>query len=717
MDEMINESRRVFLRASAAVGGGLLIGFYLPGAARFAQAAPAPAVTFTPNAWIRIGADNIVTVMVGQSEMGQGIMTGLPMIVAEELEADWDKVRVESPLANLAYARPDNKVQGTGGSASVRRLWQPLRQAGAAGRQMLVTAAAQTWGVDESTCVAQRGEVIHKRSGRRLQYGALAEKAATLPVPKEVALKDPKDFRILGKAPPRVDTPQKVNGSAIYGIDIKVPGMLVATVARCPVFGGKVASFNAEKIKAVKGVRNVVQINSGIAVVADNFWAAKKGRDALEISWDEGANAKLSSASLSKTYAELAQKPGAVARSEGDADKALASAAKKIHAVYEVPFLAHATMEPMNCTAHVTEDGCEIWAPTQGQTRAQRAAAKITGFPAESIKLHTTLLGGGFGRRLESDFVEEAVQISMLIGAPVKVIWTREDDMQHDFYRPATYSVFDGGLDKKGTPIAWKHRVVSPSIRIRTAPETIKNGLDEHAMGGAMTLPDDIPNMYIDYVMHNTIPVGVWRSVSDSQNGFVTQGFLDELAVAAGRDPYEFRRKLLSKAPRHKGVLELAATKAGWGKPLPKGVYRGIAVHHSYASWAAQVAEVSVAKDGNVKVHRVVCAIDCGIVINPDTVRAQMESGIVYGLTAALGGEITLNNGRVQQRNFDDYPMLRMNEMPKIEVYIVSNQEAPGGIGEPGTPPIAPAVVNAIFAATGKRIRKLPIRAEDLRTA
>jgi len=706
-DSVIDHDRRKFLKVSAAAGGGLLIGFHLPWLAPPVQAAPAAA--FAPNAWLRVDRSGTVTIMVGQSEMGQGIMTSLPMIVAEELEADWSKVRVEVPLADLAYARPDSKIQGTGSSASVRRLYEPLRRAGATGRQMLVSAAAKTWDTGAAECYAAKGFVIHQPSGRKLGYGQLVDKAAVLPVPADAPLKKPADFKIIGQPLPRTDTPQKVSGKAVYGIDVKVPGILTAVVARCPVFGGTVKDFNADKTKTIKGVRHVVPISSGVAVVADTFWAAKQGRDALTVNWDEGELADLDSDDLRKTYAELAQKPGAVARNDGNAEQAIKTSAKRIAAVYEVPFLAHATMEPMNCTAHVTKDGCEIWAPTQSQTRAQRVAGEITGIAPEAVKVHTTFLGGGFGRRSDTDYIVDAVEASKALGVPVKVIYTREDDMQHDFYRPATYNVMRAALDDQGRPVAWWHRAVGPSIAARTNPGRIKDGLDPGALQGAIELPYDIANIYVDHVMHNTIPVGIWRSVGDSQNAFVTQCFIDELAIASGTDPYEFRRRYL-KSPRHKTVLELAATKAGWGQPLPNGVHRGIAVHFSYAAWVAQVAEVSVAADGNVKVHRVVCAVDCGTVVNPDTVKAQMEGGIVYGLTAALYGEITLEDGRAVQSNFDTYRMLRMPAMPKIEVYIVDSKEPPGGVGEPGVPPIAPAICNAIFAATGKRVRELPIK-------
>jgi isoquinoline 1-oxidoreductase subunit beta len=693
--------RREFLQTTGAAGAALVIGIRLPtqGAAPFA-----------PNAWLRIGADESVRVLVDRSEMGQGVATSLPMLLAEELEADWTKVRIEFAPAAREYFNPLFGMQGTGGSTSVRAAWTPLRQAGAAAREVLIAAAAQTWGVDRATCRAERGAVTHEPTRRRLTYGRLVGRAAALPVPTDVPLKNPKDWRIVGKPTKRLDTPPKVTGAAQFGIDVRVPGLLVAVVARCPVFGGKMKSFDAAAAKAVPGVRQVVPLSSGVAVLADGYWPARKGRDALKIEWDEGPNATVSSASISRLFAEAAARPGAVARHDGDPDRGIAGAARTIEATYEMPFLAHATMEPMNCTAHVRADGVDVWAPTQFQTMAQQVGATVGGVPPEKVRVHTTYLGGGFGRRFELDFIQEALEASKAAGAPVKVIWSREDDTRHAQYRPANYHRMRAGLDGGGRPVAWTHRIVAPSIMARVFPTTVQNGLDGEAVEGGKEMAYGVPNVHVDYVLTDTgIPVGFWRSVNNSFNAFAVETFIDELAAAAQADPYEYRRGLLANAPRHRGVLELAAAKAGWGTPLPARRARGIAVHKSFESFVAEVAEVSVSPAGDVRVHRVVCAVDCGMYVNPDTIEAQMQSGIVYGLTAALKGAITIDRGRVEQGNFHDYPMLRMDEMPVVEVHIVPSTEAPGGVGEPGTPPIAPAVANAVFAATGKRIRKLPI--------
>ena len=707
--------RREFLKKSAAGGTALVIGLYLPKKSE-ALAAALPSEPASLNAWVRIAPDDTVTLIIDKSEMGQGIITSLAMLLAEELEFDWKKVKTEFAPAAPAYFNPLFGLQGTGGSTSVRASWSPLTKAGAAAREMLIAAAAQKWYVDASSCHVENGAVVHNATSKRLTYGALVEAAAKLPVPANPPLKDPKNYKYIGKPVKRLDSPSKVNGKAGFGIDVRLPNIQHAVVARCPVFGGKVKSFDDSKAKAVRGVKQVLQISGGIAVVADNTWSAMQGSRELQINWDEGANAANSSDAVRKLYLDAAEKPGAIARKDGDADAALAGAAKKVEAGYEVPFLAHATMEPMNCAADVRADGCDIYAPTQFQTFNQMTAAKITGLKPEQVRIHTTFLGGGFGRRAEQDFIAEAVEISKAAGAPVQVTWSREDDIQHDFYRPAVYSKLVAGLDSNGWPVALKSRIVSPSIMSRFFPGSVKNGIDESSVEGQANCKYGIPNFLVEYALTETgIPVGFWRSVGNSQNGFISECFIDELATAGGKDPFEFRRKLLANAPRHRGVLELAASKAGWGQPLLAGRTRGIAVVESFGSFVAEVAEVSVNRSSHeVRVHRVVCAVDCGRHVNPDTIEAQMEGAIAYGLTAALKGEITIDKGRVQQSNFHDYEMLRLNEMPKVEVHIMPSDEPPGGVGEPGTPPIAPAVCNAIFAATGKRIRRLPIRPEDL---
>jgi len=704
--------RRDFLKVTGTIGAGLVIGFRIPDRNG--------AVPFAPNAWLQIGTNGIVTLTIDKSEMGEGNHTALAMLIAEELDADWTKVKL-GPLPENPAAW--SRRMSTGGSTSVRTSWDILRKAGATARAMLVTAAAQTWGAEPSACSTANGVVSHTGTSYRLTYGALAQKAATLPVPENAPLKDPKDFRLLGKATHRLDTPSKVNGTAQFGIDVRMPGMLVASIERSPVFGGKVKTFDATRAKAMPGVRHVVQLDgmswigtsgawavgteSGVAVIADTYWQAVEGRRTLQITWDEGPNATLGD--IPGKLAASASQTGVTARKDGDAAAALTSAAKKVDAVYEVPFLHHATMEPMNCTAHVRADGCDVWAPTQNQTRAQEVAAEAAGLPKEKVRIHTTLLGGGFGRRLESDFVVEAVRLSKAAGAPVKVIWSREDDTKHGFYRPATYNRMAAGLDAQNKPVAWTHHIVAPPILIKFGP--LQDGIDRTLIDGASDVPYAFPNVFVDQVAADLpgIPLGFWRSVGASQNAFVVESFMDELAAAAARDPYDFRRELLQAKPRHLRTLELAATKAGWGTPLPAGRARGIALAEWEPTTCAEVAEVSVAPDGTVRVHRVVCAVDCGPVVNPDTIAAQMQGGVVFGLSAALYGEITVENGRVKQGNFNDYPVLRMPEMPVVEVHIVPSTDALGGIGEPSVPPTAPAVCNAIFAATGKRIRKLPI--------
>ncbi len=713
-------SRRTFLKASTAVGGGLLLSIAFPGGLRLASAAGAStADDFAPNAFLRIGRDGRITLIVCQVEMGQGTYTSMPMLIAEELEVELSQVQVEhAPPDDRLYANPLVGFQVTGGSTSVRAFWNPLREAGAAARMLLVEAAAQTWGVEPSSCSAETGYVIHNATSRMLDYGALAEKAATLPVPAadKIVLKDPKDFTLIGTPAKRLDTPDKVNGKAQFGIDVRLPGMKIAAIAICPVPGGKLKAVKEAKALAVKGVHQVVRLDDAVAVVADHMGAARKGLAALHIQWDAGPNAKLSTADIVRELDTASQKPGAIARKDGDVEKAFGGAAKKIEAVYQVPFLAHATMEPMNCTVHVRPGACEVWVGTQVLARAQAAAAEVTGLPKEKVKVHNHLIGGGFGRRLDIDGVIWAVKVAQQVDGPVKVIWTREEDIQHDLYRPYYYDRLSAGLDARGRPVAWTDRVTASSILARWAPPSFKNGLDSDAVEGAKEPPYDLPNILVDYVRQEPpgIQTAFWRGVGPTHNIFVVESFIDELAAAASQDPFEYRRALLEKSPRAKGVLELAAEKAGWGQKLPAGQGRGLSVQHVFGTYLSEVAEVEVAKDGSVQVKRVVCAVDCGQVVNPDTVRAQLESGVIFGITAALYGAITLKDGRVEQSNFDNYRMLRIGEAPKIEVYIVESTEAPGGMGEPGTSALAPAVANAIFAATGKRLRKLPVDASAL---
>lgn len=714
--ERLEINRRSFLQKSAAGVTGLVIGFYLPEAeTALAETAPVPAGSFAPNAWIRISPDDVVTIVIDRTEQGQGVMTSIPMLIAEDLEADWKKIRTEFAPADQAYFNPAMATQGTGGSTTIRGSWTSLRKAGATAREMLIDAAARRWNIDKSACRAENNTVINTTTGERASYGSLCAAAAKLSPPKEVTLKDPKTFRLVGRPTKRLDTPDKVSGRAGYGIDVQVPGMLYASVARCPVFGGKVASFDETKTKAMPGVREVVQISNGVAVVADSTWSAMQGCAALEVKWDEGPNAGLDSARVSQLLAEQSQQPGAIARKEGDALAALANAVTRIEADYEAPFLAHVTMEPMNCTAHVQADSCHVWVPTQYQTFTQETAMKITGFKRESVFVHTTYVGGGFGRRPEQDFVTDAVEVSKAVKAPVKVTFTREEDVQHDFYRPASHSRFVAGLGKDGSVIAWINRIACPAISIRR-PDKIVNGIDKTSVEGANDIPYAIPNLLVSYQMTNFgVPVGFWRSVGHSQNTFFTESFVDELAAAARSDPYEFRRQLLANAPRYRGVLELAATKAGWGTPLPAGRFRGIAVMNGYESYVSHVVELSVSSnDQRISLHRVVCAIDCGRTVNPDTIDAQLKGATIWGLTAALKGEITLERGRVQQSNFHDYEVLRIDEAPTVETYIVPSEENAGGVGEPAAATIAPAVCNAIFAATGKRIRRLPLRSANL---
>ncbi len=691
--------RRQFLKIGAAGTGGLLVAFYLP--SRFGSVALEPGEL---NAFIHISPDDEVTFFIHKAEMGQGTVTSLSMLLAEELECDWTTIRT-------AFAGVDPKFgrsQGVYGSQSVRSSWTSLRRAGATAREMLLQAAAKKWGVDPLACRAERGTIVHDPTHARVRYGDVAAAASLLPPPAAPPLKDPKDFRIIGRRIKRLDTPAKIDGSAEFGIDVRVPDMLYAVIARCPVFGGKVARFDPAAAMQVPGVRHVVEVSTGVAVVADNTWTAMEGRRALDVTWDEGPNAGISSDGLMKLFAEMTAEPGAEARRVGDAGAALAGAAKKIAAVYQVPYLSHTPMEPLNCTAHVTADTCEVWASTQGQSAAQQIAMQVTGFPASRVTIHTLYMGGGFGRRTAPDYIGEAVEVSKAVGAPVKLQWTRPDDTKHDRYRPASYARFRGGVDAQGWPVVWTASIACPSFN---GP---RPGVDRAAVEGAADLMYAIPNILVEY--HNPdarIPTHYWRSVGYSQNTFFTESFLDELAAAGGLDPLEVRRRLLAEHPRMGAALELAAGKAGWGTPLPAGRGRGLSVVDNIGSFTAQVAEVSVT-NGEVRVHRVVCAVDCGHVVNPAIIEQQIASGIIYGLSAALKGAITIEGGRVNESSFSSYDVIRMSEAPVVEVHIVPSQENPGGIGEASVPGIAPAVANAIFAATGRRVRRLPIRSEEL---
>ena len=702
-------SRRFFLKAGAALGGGLMIG-WVPH-----QDAAADAQPFAPNAFLRIDRTGKVTFVCPAAEMGQGTYTSLPMLAAEELDVALDQISVEpSPPSDKLYGNPAVfNAQITGASMSVHGFFKPLREAGATARQMLMLAAAAQLKVDIAELQTEAGAVVHAKSGQRLTYGALVDNAAKLPVPTGVALKDPAKFRIIGTPAKRLDVAGKVDGTAVYGIDVKVPGMKVATVAASPVFGGKLASVDEAAALAVPGVRQIAKIDNAVAVIADHYWAARKGLEAAAPKFDDGPNGSLSTSDVVAALAKAAvERKGAVAEKRGDADAALANAAIKLDSTYENPFLAHATMEPMNCTVHVTPEGCDIWVGTQIPSIAQLVVSKAFGLPLEKVRVHNHLLGGGFGRRLEFDFILQAALFAKQVNDPIKVIWSREEDIQQDMYRPYYYDRIGAGLDDKGNIISWKHRIVGSSIVARFAPPAFKDDLDFDAVDGAIDLNYELPNTYVDYVREEpfAIPTAFWRGVGPTRNAFVVEGFIDELAAAAKTDPLEFRRRLLANSPRALHVMERAAALSGWGTPLGPRKGRGISVMTAMKSYISQVAEVTVAPNGEVHVDRVVVAIDCGIAVNPDTIVAQMQSGIIFGLTAVLWGEITIKNGRVEQSNLDDYRIMRLHEAPKIEVEIVKSKEEPGGIGEPGTCALAPAVVNAVYAATGVRVRKLPLK-------
>ncbi|MFL9857744.1 xanthine dehydrogenase family protein molybdopterin-binding subunit [Paraburkholderia madseniana] len=725
-------SRRTFLKfgvtVGAATGGGLLLGFSMPAVSQDQKAgksviggdgdeAPQSGV-FAPNAFIQIDTAGKVTLVIPKVEMGQGVYTSIPMLIAEELEVPLDSVTLDhAPPNEKLFMDPLLGGQLTGGSTSIRYAWEPMRRAGATARTVLISAAAQQWQVDPASCHAEAGQVIHAASNRSIDYGQLVTAAAKLPAPQNVKLKDPKDFKLIGTAVKRLDSPEKVDGTAMFGLDVRVPDMVYAAIANCPVFGGTLASVDDTNAKKIPGVRQVVKVDNAVAVIGDHTWAAKRGLQALDIKWNEGAGAQIGMKQIVDDLANAAQRNGAVARKDGDVNNAFSNAKTRVDAVYQQPFLAHATMEPINCTVHVRPDGCDIWLGSQVPTRVVDAAVAVTGLPADKIVVHNHLIGGGFGRRLEFDMVTQAVKIGKQVSTPVKVVWTREEDIQHDMYRPYYYDKISAGLDANGKPIAWQHRIVGSSILARFAPPAFKNGVDPDAVEVASDLPYDLPNQLIDYVRQepHAVPTAFWRGVGPTRGTFVVESFIDELATQAKIDPVKYRQDLLGKTPRALNVLNTATQAANWGSAVPKGQGRGVSVMHAFGSFFSMVVDVAV-DQGEVAVKRVVCAVDCGMVVNPNTIEAQVQGGIIFGITAALYSEITIKDGRVEQNNFTDYRMLRIDQAPPIEVHIVKSSEAPGGIGEPGTAALAPALTNAIFAATGKRLRQLPVGSQ-LQTA
>ena len=714
MRAVSDPSRREFLGATATVGGGLILALTLPypsGKSGSAVAAAAAGPGGQLNAWLKIARDNSITIIVDRSEMGQGVYTALPMLLAEELDIHFDAIRIEPAPVGDAYVSPGNGGQITGTSNSVQESWDKLRKAGATARTMLVSAAAQRWRVDPAQCHAENGTVVNAR-GNVLTYGELADSAAKLPQPKDVKLKPKSSFQLIGKSRPRIDTPGKVDGSAEFGLDVKLPRMLYAALAQSPVLGGQVKALDSGAAEKMPGVRKVLLTPGGVVVVAEHFWQALKARSALAITWDPGANARLDNSGIRALLKKTAATgPGLPARTDGDVAAALQSAKQRLSAAYYLPLLAHACMEPMNCTADVRADGCDLYVGTQVQQVAQVTAATAAGLQPAQVRVHTTLIGGGFGRRLDIDFIPAAVVASKALGVPVKVIWTREDDMTHDTYRPPAYEEVSGGLDASGKLIAWKLHITSPSITERMFPPV--KGVDDSVIEAAVNNLYDVPNLAVSYSRQEIgIDVGYMRSVSHAPNCFVIESFMDELATLAGKNPYDFRIQQLSKKPRQRHVLQLAAERAGWGK-APSGRHLGLALMEGYTSHLAQVAEISIVR-GELKVHKIVCVVDCGQMVNPRIVESQIESGIVFGLSSALWGEVTIAGGKVRETNFNDYRVLRNNELPELDVHLVESDEPPGGIGEAAVPLVAPALCNAIFAATGKRLRTLPIAAQTL---
>lgn len=708
-------NRRDFIKTISTAGAGLTLGFYLPFKNRLRAEISRSTVDFVPNIWVSVNPNSQVTITVSESEMGQGVWTSLPMIIAEEMELDWTKVKVvQAPVDENYFGRFD---MGTGGSSSIRTSWDKMRKAGAVAKDMLLDAATDKWSVSKADCFAENGFIIHRSTGKKISYGDLAHKASMLDVPESIQLKNPDMFRIIGTDLLRTDAPLKVNGTAQYAMDVNLPDMVYASVERCPYFGGRLKKIEDREARMVKGVLDIVEIENGFAVVGTSTWAALRGRKRLKTIWDKGSNKYPDSKSISEFFKKRSRKRGAKGRNEGNVKKALKDADRVIEAAYEVPFQAHATMEPMNCVVDYQSDQCQVWAPTQSPKDAKKRVSEMTGFSDEKVIINVPFLGGGFGRRAFNDFIEEGVEVSMQMKKPVKLIWTREDDMQHDYYRPASRHVLKAGLMNNGETIAWSHSVVAPSIffgQMFKYPIPFKDKLDVVALAGAKEVAYEIPNIRVDYKSANTdIPIGWWRSVYDSQNAYANECFIDELANSLKIDPVDYRLRLLKQSPFHTAVLKRAAQESGWGKPLKNNHYQGVSCHASFGTYVAQVAEVSVDNEGTVDVHRVVCAVDCGQAVSPINIRAQIEGSIVYGLSATLNGEITIENGAVKQSNFHDFQVLRMDQMPTIDVHIIKSSKPPSGIGEPGLPPIAPAVANAIFSATGKRIRKLPIKSED----